>query len=303
MSACDPPARLWKFNCKTYTSFEDCYAAATASKSSGRSKYWACLEVVEGDDAVKVKCIFCLDEYCATNVAQFAKSHFLDDFSTCVKSAGRRSKRAAHEQGLEQSNQGSSRKRSKQLDIEEFFVPRHVAAAAQKHLYMFFFTNPTMALQQIEDPHLVASFKTMGVALPSRKTLSTVILDRVYQQVHMETVVGVFGSSSSAAAAVQPGTVDVYGVLDLPKLGKTFIIITDGWRKRAAAGGTPLINLLAAAESGRAVFLKVSAGGCPTKARSLPPTQNMSLGATCFCPLAAAASMCLESLLHVSSDS
>jgi hypothetical protein len=73
----------------------------------------------------------------------------------------------------------------------------------------------------------------------------------------MKVLGQVFGPSTKAAAALQPNMVDQYGVLDLPTLGKAFILIVDGWRKKAAAQGTPLINIMAAANQGRAAFLKV----------------------------------------------
>ena len=252
---------VWKYNNKTYKSAADCLTAVIATKNHARAKYWNCLtvETVEenGIEVVKVRCSHCNDVYSICNIAGFGSSHFLEDFTTCVKAAGssRGGRKRTAGAGDPPSSVASS-KRSKH-GMAEFFVPRSVAMTAQERLYMFFFSNPTVSLKLIEDPYLVASYGAMGITLPSRNTLSGVILDRVHADVHMKVLGKVFGPSTKAAAALQPNMVDQYGVLDLPTLGKAFILIVDGWRKKAAAQGTPLINIMAAANEGRAAFLKV----------------------------------------------
>jgi hypothetical protein len=184
---------LYSFNGKKYTSFADCLAAAEASKKRSKAEYWKRLTVVEvegsdGVKVVKVRCCFCLDDYCTSNISQFGGSHFLDDFTTCVRSAGKSSsipKRTAAAAGADSQ---SSAKRDKQ-DITTFFVPRRVATEAVDHLARFFFSNATVALHLIEDPCLKASYASMGVELPSRTALSTTILDRVFVEVQQQVVV------------------------------------------------------------------------------------------------------------------
>jgi hypothetical protein len=242
------------FNGTAYKNADECFKAITANASNGRAAYWKHLSAyqgeVNGNTFVGVQCGLCLDFYSASNVARFAKAHFKDGFTTCSGSAGRK-----RPDGAAASSGPPKRARP---DVEDFFAPPSVAVVAKKELYLFFFTNPTVALQLIEDPHLVASYAAMGITLPSRTTLSGIILDKVYSEVHMSTLVSMFGPSTTAAAAVPPNVVDEYGVLDLPQLGKVFVLIMDGWRRRAAAGGTPLINVLAATDTGRATYLKVS---------------------------------------------
>jgi hypothetical protein len=105
---------------------------------------------------------------------------------------------------------------SKSARIDKIFVSASVAAASKEHLYMFFFANPTVALSLIEDPHLVASYGALGITLPSRKTLSGTILDRVHGELFIQVLVQSFASSTKAASPLQPGELDPFGVKDLP---------------------------------------------------------------------------------------
>ena len=162
---------VYKFNGKTYKSFAECFAAAQAAENHGRAAFWDRLQVVEvegrnGEQLVKLRCCLCLDDYSASNISQFAGSHFLDGYTTCVKSAGSSSsvKRTAAAAGAVTQD---APKRNKG-DITTFFVPRKVADEALDHLARFFFTNATVALQLIEDEHLVASYASMGVELPGK---------------------------------------------------------------------------------------------------------------------------------------
>jgi hypothetical protein len=133
-----------------------------------------------------------------------------------------------------------------------------VATEAVDHLARFFFSNATVALHLIEDPCLKASYASMGVELPSRTALSTTILDCVFVEVQQQVLARTFGPATRAAAALAPDVVDTYGIMDLPVVDTTFIIITDGWSRQAALQGTPLVNLLAAGNGGHSVFLKVT---------------------------------------------
>lgn len=130
-----------------------------AAKRSGKAKYWEHISVNEVDDdkaPVKIECNHCEDEFSISNIARWAKEHFKDDFSTCVRTSGKKSgKRAASSE--DQASAGPSSKRHQPSPSLSSFlgVPKSVADAALDQLYMFFFTNPTVSLHLIENQHLL----------------------------------------------------------------------------------------------------------------------------------------------------
>ena len=272
MSDQGPKKEEYLFNGSKYATVEECVLAINAAKSNAHTKtaYWKLFKVKvvdtdNGGKAVKVECSLCGGVFSASNISRLAGKHFKDNFTSCIGSSENASTKrtpAAAEFIDDAATVGSSNlpasssKRQKQ-DMRDYYVSEPMAVAAKDNLYLFFFSNPTVALHLIEDPHLVASYGNMGIKLPSRNTLAGSILDRVFREVYMEVVKGVFGPTTTAAGDLPSDVVDVYWVLDLPKLGRMFVIITDGWRNRAAAGGTPLVNILASGDTGRPAYLKV----------------------------------------------
>jgi hypothetical protein len=281
-------SQIFLFNQQTYPDGDACFGAISTAKANGKAKYWGVLSPEYNKDGnVMVKCAHCGFLLSPSNVSRAAKSHFYDNYQTCVGAAAttRKAARSTAAAGKRQqpelaaadtvdmtgeggnsSRQGpaapSSNKRTK---LEEFFVPPLVAVAAKEHLYKFFFRNPTLALCLIEDEELVASYNCMGIQLPGKKALSTTILDRVYEEVRDEVLSKMFGvlaqqaagSNSSSSSSSSTREVICVNVADLPVLRQSFAVASDGWRKTAAAQGIPLININALADAGGAVFLQV----------------------------------------------
>lgn len=137
------------------------------------------------------------------------------------------------------------------------------AQKAIDELSLFFFTNPTVSLRLIDDPHLKASYGALGVTLPSRTTLGGTLLDKQYTAALDKTLRasfrGVLDGEEDAADN------DAYGLGTLPVLASSFALASDGWRKKACAQGVPLINLLAIPDQGPAVFLKVCTQRCNSR--------------------------------------
>jgi hypothetical protein len=91
----------------------------------------------------------------------------------------------------------------------------------------------------VEQENLVQAFKMFGCTLPGRKALATTELDRIYKDVHKECLEQ-FGASTY------------------------YCVCTDGWRKKYAEWGVPLINVMAlrgipsdTAAARNALFLRV----------------------------------------------
>jgi hypothetical protein len=132
------------------------------------------------------------------------------------------------------------------------------AQKAVEELSLFFYTNPTVSLRHIEDPHLKAAFSILGVGLPGRTTLGGPMLDKQYAAVVEGTMLKSFGGVLDAVAAGADDATDSYNLGKLPVLADSFALASDGWRRKTCAQGTPMINLMVIADAGPAVFLKVS---------------------------------------------
>ena len=127
-------------------------------------------------------------------------------------------------------------------------------------LVLFILTNPTVSLSLVEDQHLKKAFAILGVhKLPSRKALSTTHIDRVYEEHRSNLFQQQFGDS----VVVRPGAPepqdDPFGLGELPVVSVPFSVSSDGWKKKAAGHGVPLINFTVqpCTGSARPIFVKV----------------------------------------------
>jgi hypothetical protein len=122
-----------------------------------------------------------------------------------------------------------------QASFDRYTVQPENAKAAVKHLARYFFTN-NVALCQIEDPHLKAAFQCLGATLPGRTALGSTMIAKEYSDVQ-------------AAVALQ--------------MMKYLIvyIATDGWKRKFAEHGTPIINVMILIPLGGSIFHKVVASG------------------------------------------
>jgi hypothetical protein len=204
--ASDDAPRAYMFQNVAFRSAKELYEAVEKARLAGLrpggAPYWRLFQVVQQDDLVKLKCGLCGSLLSVSNVARIAKTHFKDKFSTCVGMVGAAPRGVKRKDcsspeattSCEASNSipdphvldltqaARETKRTKQ-SVADFLLPAATATKALEHLYMFFFRNPTVALSHIEDRDLKAAFAIMGITLPTRPTLSTTILDKVYAEV------------------------------------------------------------------------------------------------------------------------
>jgi hypothetical protein len=110
-------------------------------------------------------------------------------------------------------------------------MPSHAnVMKAQHELAMFMYTSNTPAYRA-ENVHLKRAFACLGGTVPSPKQLRTSNLD-------------------DAEAYVRAAT------LESLKSAR-YAIVTDGWSKRTAVRGAPLINIMICPDDGPAVFWRV----------------------------------------------
>jgi hypothetical protein len=122
-----------------------------------------------------------------------------------------------------------------QASFEKYTVQPNNITAAVKHLAKFFFTN-NVALCQIEDPNLKAAFQCLGATLPGRTALGTTMIAKEYSEVQ------------AAVALRMMKFLIVY-------------IATDGWKRKFAEHGTPILNVMILLPLGGSIFHKVVASG------------------------------------------
>jgi hypothetical protein len=103
----------------------------------------------------------------------------------------------------------------------------------EKNLARFFYKN-AIPLQLTEDPDLKAAVAHVGLLPPSRRDMSNRLLDQAYNEVQ---------AADQAKLAAQ----------------RLLQLSTDGWRRRTAVRGVPLINIMALMPPGGSVFVKVVA--------------------------------------------
>jgi hypothetical protein len=118
------------------------------------------------------------------------------------------------------------------MDTYVVRVSAEAQAQALHHLSLFFFKH-NVPLHLVESPSLKAAFAALGLKLPCRQTLSTTLLDKEF-------------------AAVQTTTKETIDEQALVQLA------SDGWRRRSAAGGNPLINFMLLLALGGSLFYSVT---------------------------------------------
>jgi hypothetical protein len=120
--------------------------------------------------------------------------------------------------------------------MKQYIVPAAMKAQALENLKMFFYTNP-LPFHLIDDGFLRKAFAAFGITLPGRTQLSTTMLDNTYKEVKQQMM-----SKIPAGGHIAPST--------------------DGWKKKAAEQGVPLINVNILLPGGGSIFHKVvTAGG------------------------------------------
>jgi hypothetical protein len=189
-----------------------------ALKAASKQWYWKRLtpEIMgeESERRVVLACDSCSKALTISNPTQTANSHLIKE-GGCVKS---------------RSQESSKRARG----VEEHFVRRASVAvqdSVHSKLALFFYKN-NVALHLIESEDLVAAFDSAGITLPSRKVLSTSLLDKASSKMEQER-----DAVLASMRHVQ--------------------LSTDGWSSQACMGGAALINCMVLLPDGGSYFLDV----------------------------------------------
>lgn len=250
-AAAAPAAEMFKVYSTAYT----CQGAVRKLKEVQRTSTtqgWSEVEVCtegEGDSAKpKLKCKLCNALLTVSNPAQSLKSHLTERACSGRRRAAAAQAAAAASAAASAEGGGGSNNRTFNGDAsvgstagKRKFGSIMYATAAQQQLFeksiaRFFFKNG-VPLQLIEDADLKAAVAQMGLMPPSRHVLSNKLLEEEYNAVR---------------------------AVDNSRLARQLLIqfSSDGWRRRAAVGGKPLLNFMALLATGRPIFLKViSAAG------------------------------------------
>lgn len=249
-----PAVPMYKVNSITYT----CQAAVAKLKEIQRgssSDRWTQMTVCTvgqgASETPKLKCNHCNNLFCVSNPSQTLKTHLTPQ--TCKGLQRQAAAEAAAAAAASAGGGGSSSSSSSNTintsisggaatgkrKAGSSFIMCATAdqqQAFEKDLARFFFKNG-IPLQLVEHPDLRKAVAHVGLLPPSRKTLSNKLLDEEYNVVRAE---------DNARLALQ----------------RLIQFSSDGWRRRAAVGGKPLLNFLALLAMGRPIFLKViSAAG------------------------------------------
>ena len=141
------------------------------------------------------------------------------------------------------SHQSACRALKRQKVQQAFFPKAAQTEKAIEALAMFFYTTET-PFHKVGSEFLQQAFMLLGCKIPARRELAGKYLEAAYQlvkaRVDKELHVAVGATALLMALA------------------------TDGWRKRAAAQGAPLVNAMLLMPNGGSIFLKVliTAGMC-----------------------------------------
>jgi hypothetical protein len=116
--------------------------------------------------------------------------------------------------------------------MNEFVIPQANVQAFQYNFSQWM-TKTFTPFQRLEHPDLKAALACLGVSPPSRKAAASVHLEKSYASTLERTV-------------------------NLVKASKSVGVSMDGWKKRSAVGGSPLVTTSLLLPDGGAVFWKVN---------------------------------------------
>jgi hypothetical protein len=227
-------------------------------KRTSNKDWWSSLEVCTvgvGDKAEpKLKCKHCNAKLTVTNPSQSAKSHLTvrgckglrrhaaatdvaadggGGGGSAGGSSGSGTGAAAAAAGATEAPGIAALLMGKRKRSSGMYATAEQQEKFERSLARFFFKNG-ISLQLTEDDDLKAAVAHVGLLPPTRHELSNKLLDAEYARVR----------------AVDEAKLAAVGLLQLT---------TDGWRRRAAVRGVPLINVMALLPTGGSVFVKVLA--------------------------------------------
>jgi hypothetical protein len=216
---------------------------SSQKKKCARAHWWEKLDVVldttpEGVKTCKVQCILCSTKLSTPNLSRLAASHFTETgcVATVPKNKPLKLESACSSQTPKASGAQSNSVTAQEVAMKQYIMPSAMETQALENLKMFFYTNP-LPLYLIDDGFLRKAFAAFEITLTGRTQLSTTMLDNTYKEVKQQ-------------------------VMSKIPAGGLIALSTDGWKKKAAEQGVPLINVNILLPGGGSIFHKVvTAGG------------------------------------------
>jgi hypothetical protein len=252
-----PVVKMFTINAKKYP-LERALDKLRDMKRSSNKSWWGSLEICTTGEGAgrepRLKCTHCNKLLTVSNPKQSADNHLTTRACKGLKRLGAAEEIAAAAAAAAASD---TRGGGSAAGGSSSASPAAIAAAAveaallgkrkrtgmfasatqqenfEKSLARFFFKNG-IPLQLTDDPDLKAAAAHVGLIPPNRYELSNKLLDQVYEEVR---------AADLAKLAAQP----------------LLQVSTDGWRRRTAVRGVPLINIMALLPPGGSVFFKVVA--------------------------------------------
>jgi hypothetical protein len=243
LAAAVPATPMFTVGGRKYT-LDRALAKLREMKQGSKLEWWEWLEVTTSADGTepKLRCTHCSKLMTASNPSQTAAKHMSARACSGLRRRAAATAAAAAAAAAGSSSTGASGsgaaaaaaaagKRKRDSSIM-------VASAGQQQsfercLARFFYKN-AIPLQLTEDPDLKQAVAHVGLLPPSRRDLSNRLLDDEYNKVQ---------AANNARLQAQP----------------LVQLTSDGWRRKCAVRGVPLINVLALLPAGGSIFIKVVA--------------------------------------------
>jgi hypothetical protein len=248
---------------KAYESLDDFHDAVLQAQRTGKAPYWR-LVIVHKDvaqETVQLICKQCCTVISARNPADSAKKHFeRKDGAMVCKSAQRIQGRieSALQQASARTTSGPSFyyiiESNVALSLHSAFLNQsshsaegrtqrtlaaHVVSQAQQEAFEAMFAQfmyvTLTPLHRLDSPELKTPLALLGAVYPSRKKVAGPLLDRAYNEAVSKSIARIKECSAVC-------------------------VTMDGWKKRAAEHGTPIITVIILLPDGNAQFWKVR---CP----------------------------------------
>ncbi|EFJ40248.1 hypothetical protein VOLCADRAFT_108259 [Volvox carteri f. nagariensis] len=214
-------------------------------KNAKTGSHWDNFNVEWWGGVPKLVCLFCDEPLSAVNPSFTNAHHIKQGACKAIKQRAASLSQQQQQSGTSSAAAGPSTadqqalsKRRRGIDGQTLLpvIPATLTGQVVEELGMFFYRN-NVPIHLIEKPELRNLFGLLGVTLPNRKQLMGPMLDRAYSKVKAQ-VAQVRQRMCGQAA-----------------------LCSDGWRKRAAEQGVPLINFMLLLPTGSAFLRVVRAAG------------------------------------------
>jgi hypothetical protein len=208
------------------------YSAVLKAQSRGSAKYWKKVTVLKKDATVVLECKECGKELSSRNPADSCSNHFfIHEGNMVCKEAAKLQDAAGKGQAVPSSSVTLSGQRGTASTLHTFYVPAAARDRFQREFSRWMLESNT-PLARLELPSLKRALASVGLTVPDRRTVGGPVLNSLYFEGRKDLAEAIMSESS-------------------------FCIAMDGWKKRAAEQGTPIITVMVLLPSGRSAFWKV----------------------------------------------